>query len=333
MAITFAIFCFIPVFMITPSDATSYSDAAANITGNSTLGNSTLSASAGDDYYYYNYYQVLAQNSFSVEAAISTLIITLPSALDMFLDMIPSSVVSFIFMEDQRLNQSTATEKVVYHLSALEKILFIIGLTCFATLTFESVINYAYMSTLYSGFLNANTILTVCPILSFLSRCSSTWTPLRCIFISFLVCMACFVSMLVGVVTDVSTKTTLALVCNVIITISCGFYFLVCVFAFLNTFWFKQSGSDLTERKNSGEQRGDDIKAKSEQRFQDSVVAAHMTMNFFCLLQDTVWLWSFNSLNAKNIGIMTFCVVACATVVFVTETRVRKHAVAITMVS
>jgi hypothetical protein len=276
----------------------------------------------------------------------------------MLLDMVPSSLVSIVFAVDERLKQKPAGT-VVFHLTHLEKFLFIIGSICFATIAFKPVAENEYSGLIYNAFLNASTMLTICPLLSYLSRCSPTWTPLRCIIIELLSCLGCLLSALSGIINN----PNLGVACNVLITVSCGFFFVLSLLSAWDTFRQKASGASVSMNSTSSEvdtfrrKKSTSIKHQdfqqsqkhqkhprnkndhsisaelSEQRFRDGVVGVHVITALFYQILTSVWYWYTSKLNAQNYSIIMFSFVAFATAIFVTEARVRKHEIKVTMVS
>jgi hypothetical protein len=281
IALTFSVICFFPLFYHTST----------------TVG---AASSVGDDYF--DYYYSFPSDTFACEAAISTLIITLPSAFDLLVDMIPPSMILMFIDVDRRLLQEP-TDKKAFHLTNLEKLLFIMGSMCMASISFTPVASDQNAGLIYNAFLNVSTILVICPLFSYLSRCSTTWTPLRSIFIVLLLCFGCFMCALSGVVQG-SASSALMVACNALMTACCCLFFLGSLISWLRSLWRKNPENLTRNSCNGGGINGGPSKDEkqprvrntikdenAEERFQDVVVAIHIITTFFYLLLTAVWYW------------------------------------------
>ena len=102
---------------------------------------------------------------------------------------------------------------------------------CMSSSSWASVIHSHSVLNLYLCFKNCSTILTSCPLLSFLARRTSTWSPLTCIFITFLVCFGPFLNSLSLCFDQMSAMVSLMnLSCNIIVCIATGLFL-------INTLW------------------------------------------------------------------------------------------------
>jgi hypothetical protein len=269
----------------------------------------------------------------------SALIITLPSALDLLIDMIPNAVVSYVFSEDAR-PRGKQSNTLLFHLTIFEKWMYIVGVICLSTITFDPVLNYSgttgvfsATTTLYVCFQNASTILLLNPVLSFLTRCCPTWTPLRSLFLAVLICTASLLSSSIGFLDPTSqTALNMAFACNVILCICSGLYFCMIILCLVNTFYYRVRYHDDERLVSSDSNSKATSRAISEERFRNLVIAAHMTTNFFDLVLNNVWYFYSLTLTYQSLSTCMYLVVAFAVIIFVTESRVRKHAVVVTMV-
>jgi hypothetical protein len=339
VTIIVAILCFIPVYKYS-SSSNANADQPIPSSNSTVMSEFNTTSSLVDDYYD-NYYIVsFDQIPFFREATISTLIITLPSALDALLDMIPEVVVVFIFGEEYHSRVKNIDDPI-FHLTLPEKLLYLVGVACLSTICFNPVLNYSATTSIYSAtttlyvcFQNASTVLLLCPVLSFLTRCCPTWTPIRTLVFVTIICTAAMLSSFVSLVDPTSqTAANMSFATNVLFCICSGLYFCMMVLSAVNTFWFHQPYPDGKQFRGSDSNSRLNRSAVSEERFRNIVIAAHMSTNFFDILLNTVWYFYSYKLTAYTLGIFVLCVVAFSVVIFVTEIRGRKHAAVVAMVS
>jgi hypothetical protein len=327
-----AILCFVPVYQHTASSNATFNQ--SNSASNSTTGQ------PADDYYD-NYYIVsFDQIPIFREATISTLIITLPSAMDAVLDMIPDAIVVCIFGEEYHSRAKNNTDPV-FHLTLPEKWLYLVGVVCLSTICFDPVLNYSATTSVYSAttnlfacFQNASTVLMLCPVLSFLTRCCPTFTPIRSLFLVALICTATLLNVFAWLVEKTSlTAANMFFATNVLFSICSGLYFCMMILSAVNTFWFHQPYPDDERLYNNDSNSRLNRRTIAEVRYRNIAIAAHMATNFFDLILNTVWYFYGYTLTAYTLSIFIFCVVAFAVILFVTEIRGRKHAAVVAMVS
>lgn len=130
-------------------------------------------------------YDSLLVSVFYREAALSSLLITIPSAIDVVMDIFLylvglSSTKLFDFGNTRSVKHISSASSVL-SLSSRERMAFIIGIACVSvfTLTTPSIEYSSSSLALYFSFSNFSTIVTMCPIIFFLERCTKVWTPLR----------------------------------------------------------------------------------------------------------------------------------------------------------
>ena len=130
-------------------------------------------------------YDGLMASLFYREAALSSLLITIPSAIDVAMDIFLylvglSSTKLFDFGNSRSVKHISSASSVL-RLSSRERMGFIIGIACVSifTLTTPSIEYDSTALALYFSFSNFSTIATMCPIIFFLERCTKVWTPLR----------------------------------------------------------------------------------------------------------------------------------------------------------
>lgn len=130
-------------------------------------------------------YDELMSSIFYREAALSSLLITIPSAIDVTMDIFLhfvglSSTKCFDFGTSRSVKHISSASSVL-RLSSMERSAFIVGIACVSvfTLTTPSIEYSSNALALYFSFSNFSTIVTMCPIIFFLERCTKVWTPMR----------------------------------------------------------------------------------------------------------------------------------------------------------
>ena len=127
----------------------------------------------------------LLLSRFYRDAAISTLLITIPAGIDSLVDVILDSAEFLAKKVRGKVVSSSVRnlnrKETALRLSPVERLGFCIGI---ASLSIYAIITpsegYSYKSVaLYYSLLNFSTILSICPIIFFLERSTKIWTPLR----------------------------------------------------------------------------------------------------------------------------------------------------------
>ena len=124
----------------------------------------------------------LLNSSFFRDASLSTLLVTIPSAvdavIDMFLDVLDAVTKQISREKFSRSVRHLSSKTTAVRLSPSERLGFIIGISAlsyFSTWSRFQPLTLAF----YYSFANFSTIMSVCPIVFFLKRCTKIWTPLR----------------------------------------------------------------------------------------------------------------------------------------------------------
>jgi hypothetical protein len=132
-----------------------------------------------------NFLDDLMASRFYRDAALSTLLVTIPSGTDALIDITLDSA-EFVAKKIRGKVVSSSVKNLTgkefaLRLSPTEKLVFVVGI---ASLSFFPLITpvegYSYESaSYYYGLINFSTILSICPIIFFLERSTKLWTPLR----------------------------------------------------------------------------------------------------------------------------------------------------------
>ena len=124
----------------------------------------------------------LQNSTFFRDASLSTLLVTIPSAVDAVIDMFlnvcdaVTKTVSHEKFSSSVRHLSSKTTAV--RLSPSERLGFIIGISSLSYFSIWSTFQPLSLAFYYS-FANFSTIMSVCPIVFFLKRCTKLWTPFR----------------------------------------------------------------------------------------------------------------------------------------------------------
>ena len=178
----------------------------------------------------------------------------------------------------------------------------------------------------------------MCPILSFLGRTTTTWTPPITLGIGLMVCLASFLN---AVILCLDEETTVAVELTqaqaVIMVISASCYVVVCCYTAWRTCrpqWCGGSGTggdaglDRSASVGVGGGSSDSLQTKDSQaaeRFRNSVIAFHMLSTLVSLVTNIYWLWFSFRLSPMQLSVLIYVMVAAGSLVFVIEGRVRKN--------
>jgi hypothetical protein len=262
------------------------------------------------------------------QATLSCLIITIPSFLDLTLDLIPSTINNWLVAEDRHLRSERLSMRNAFHMNLIEKGLFVIGVAGLAAISIHPWSTDFPPTALFICFSNFNTVLTICPILSFLTRCAPSWNPIVTLFMASLVGAAGILSSYTFTLpADNPRMSTLLYAANISFNVSSSVYVLMCLLSLFNTFVRKVRYEDdernhlqSSDTNNSRVQR-----SISESRLRDLVIAAHVLATLAQFVVNSVWLWYVNALDNFRLQILIYTVMSAAAVVFVTEFRMRKR--------
>jgi hypothetical protein len=127
----------------------------------------------------------LLASQFYRDASLSTLLITIPSGIDAVVDIALDSMEFLANNARQNVISSSvkhlSSKSSGLRLSPAERLGFVIGIASLSVFSITTPVEgYSYDSiALYYSLTNFSTILSICPIVFFLERCTKLWTPLR----------------------------------------------------------------------------------------------------------------------------------------------------------
>ena len=255
-----------------------------------TSSSNNATAIATDDYTYISSYNSIPLFN---QAAISPLMICVLPAMDVLIDLLP---VHWFFFTERTVVDSKDMPDVV-RLTVQERVLFIIGLLCMSEVVFPAVVHSGNQANIFFCFENVSTILTILPIISFLCRTSSVFTPTNTIIISLIVCIGSLISSC-GIVFPATATTEIAFLSKVVcvlMDIAAGLFFIICCIS--TTKFFMHAGPGVGDNRISWK----DKEEINEERFRTFVVASHMFTTMVELILNGVWYW-YNGSPAKQLG-------------------------------
>jgi hypothetical protein len=304
LSFCFAFVCFVPLYYH-PSGST------ANVTN-------------GTD----DYIAVFQNDPQFRQAALSCLIVAIPSCLDLLLDLIPSA---WLFPGDYQVKLRSSSSSI-FQLNLVERLLFVIGVASLAALSVNAQGSKFPPTVLFSCFANCNTILTIGPILSLFTRTAPTWHPVMTILLTCMVGAASFLNAFVSALTSKSMSmiSDITLSSKIILNVASGLYVLMCVLAMINTFVrdVKYPDDDDEGKRKAGYMKNANSKrSASERGARNLVIASHAVATLAQFVLKSVWVWYAGSLSHYRLEILIYTVMAAAAVVFVTEFRMRKRQV------
>jgi hypothetical protein len=324
LAVVSTILCFISVF--------SYASRGA----------SDSSTTAGYD----DYVAIAESDPFMTGSALAPLIVSIPPAFDTFLDVVVPRVIRFFFDESDVPVAKPATKLDLFHFTIAEKTLFIIGMMVPATLTFTSVQNYSDPNVVYAAFSNCGTILTVCSILSLLSRISYACTPAKAFFVALLVCLSCVLySVGQGRVLIASSETGEQLVLKLssfLMIAAAASFALIYITSGVSHIWSTSKSVAPANRNEVSvvvSMAADDSNSKTskrkvfEARYRLAIVAGHILVAVIQFAVLCPWYWYALPYSTYTFGVLNYIYLGAAVLVYLLEIRVRKHEAATALVS
>jgi hypothetical protein len=126
----------------------------------------------------------LLSSQYYRDASLSTLLITIPSGIDAAVDIALDTMEFLANHARQNVISSSvkhlSSKSSGLRLSPAERLGFVIGIASLSVFSIATSQGYSYDSlALYYSLTNFSTILSICPIIFFLERCTKLWTPLR----------------------------------------------------------------------------------------------------------------------------------------------------------
>jgi hypothetical protein len=337
LAVVSTILCFISVF----SYATAEGGAASG--GGGAVDTSTTGG-------YDDYVTIAESDSFFYGSTLASLIVSIPSAFDTLLDVVVPRVIHYFFDESEvPIPKAASKLDSLFYFTVVEKTLFVIGMMAPATLTFPSVQNYSDPTVVYTAFGNCATILTVCSILSLLSRISFACSPAKAFFVALLVCLSCILYSFVQarfLVTSPAVEQMAFQLSSFLMIAAAASFVLIFIVSGVSYFYESyRSVSTVTpfeskyvSQRISAADDSNSATAKRkafEARYRFLIVAAHVQILMILFGILCPWYWHDFSYSVPTyvFGIFNYVNTACGVLIYVTEARVRKLEASTALVS
>ena len=283
-------------------------------------------------------YHNLLDSIYYREASVSSLLITIPSAVDVLIDIFFHVAV----LLSKKLSNKKVSDKVkhintstILRLSTAERSTFIIGVACVSVFTLSSpTATYSSSSlALYYSLSNFSTILTMCSIMFFLERCSKMWTPVytsSVVLFTNLGSVISSISYCFTINSDIYTvlnTTAAALICA-----ACCIFFLVCAVWVMQAILSYRRSEKISQDWISCIMEVFD-ETKGCRSFYKYYVPGIYTVAIMAFISSNV-AWYFLQINLVEATATLICLqTAVAVVVFVVEIRIRQNEVLSGLVS
>lgn len=284
------------------------------------------------------------------ESAISCMIVVLVSFLDIIVDFI-------LFLVDisggSPLIPASRRKLVLVRLTDFERFLFAIGVALVGFIVFYDVAE-SNLYLIWNCLMNASTILTICPVLLFLERCTQTWTPIRTSLINLLIVLGSILDSASIFDEGQSTRGARGLLvttdvvhvlCLFLMTVTCSICAITCLrqdyglddfirkyfpARIVRTLGFSDRSvaaepTVMNQTADSNRMTTMTVDKDTTSNFYRNVVPAlHMcSMMIFCILNVVYQLYSVT--DSQALTAYNYVNIVAASVVFVVENRIRKN--------
>eukprot|EP01035_Chromulina_nebulosa_P029810 gene29810-39541_t len=303
LSVIFSVLCLIPTFNFTQTSVTD--DYTASFNSNTTL----------------------------LQASFASLIICLLPGLDLFLDIIPASILKDTNLQ---LFDNTASASTAVRLNHIEKFLFLLGVLSYSVAVYPSFqdlnsLSPAEAGNVFVGFENASTILSICPIMSLLYRVSTTWNATITISITVFTCVSSVLSSACCLLQNESVVYKIIFIVSCLcINLATLIYIVACgLSAYRTRRWL----ASLKIQEGGYSDSLAQLDVINEQKFRNVVIAAHLVATTIELVANSVWFWMYLDLTAEQISIFIYFCLGSSILTFLIEFRLRKSEVATALVA
>ena len=263
-------------------------------------------------------------------------VVLIPLA-DLLLDY-PSRIAAY-FKKEKEFNKTIPESTVVIRLTDIERLLFIIGIAIQSTVGFlPQRTNVVVLSLVHECTNNTSVVLTVGPILAFLSRCTSTFTPLRSLIILSTVALGlCIISISFFIRWNNQQWTNLLFTGSLVITTAWAIYIiliLICVYKYCREkmIWDRQVwlmrlrkpfGSSPPTAKN-----GDQMVDTDSELYTNYIPALHMIASITIACANAAVSYNPDHSEVGSYEKQSYLVLLAEITVLVIELRIRKNEIA-----
>ena len=312
LTITFisGVICFIPTFIVPNRQPSSNVASAADY--------------VGDDYL-----TTWSQSIVSREASLNCFVITIVPAIDLLMEwMNDSARWRFLRLFSKDKNKSTPpnsnggamvdADLNSIRMTLVERTIFIIGIILTGgCLSFPAVYESPDMDVIYYSFTDISTILTITPLIIFLSRVSPTCTPVKAVAVCVFACGCPVLHAISTILQNVDDVINLNLAFPISMIIATGLFFLIAVQAIFAK-WTRWQ-----QRQQRGIDHPMESKSILNDGFRMSVILMYVCVLLSLLIVNSAWYY-LPPLSVQGIASYTYTYIGIATLVFILELRVRK---------
>lgn len=280
-----------------------------------------------------NLYQVSDSIATRNPSLLASLFVVLIPAADLFLDL-PSHVYEHFYSKKLSCKKEKSD---IFRLDDFERLLFIVGVAIQSSVYFLSLSSdISTFSVVYSSTTNASVLLVLGPILTYLSRCTTTFTTGRATGI---VTVATLGNILLTIGTlsqPYSNSAVLKKIGTSIVAIS-GIFFVfliaVCSYKYLRLPSHQQSlivwlskfhPFKKTPRKPEGV-KTQKKKDEDNELYTNYIPALHMTASLVIIFYNLYIAFLVSSDRLHNFESKNYIVIVAQTMVLVIELRIRKN--------
>ena len=264
---------------------------------------------------------------------LASLFVVLIPAADLFLDL-PSHIY------DHLHSKKVPCKKVkseIFRLDDFERFLFIIGVSIQSSVFFLPMsADLSTFGTVYSSTTNASVLLVLGPILTYLSRCTTTFTPARTFGIVTTATMGNII-LTIGTLSQPYTNSNLMKRIGTAIVGSSGVFFVlliaVCAYKYCALPSHQQSLITLISNLNPCERLPVKSDGATRQKKKDGdnelytnyIPGLHMATSAVIIFYNVYLAFLVNSNKLVNFEMKNYIVIASQIMVLVIELRIRKN--------
>jgi hypothetical protein len=263
-------------------------------------------------------------------------VVLIPLA-DLLLDY-PSRIAAY-FKKEKEFNKSIPESTVVIRLTDIERLLFIVGIAIQSTVGFlPQRTSVVVLSLVHECTNNMSVVLTVGPILAFLSRCTSTFTPLRSLIILSTVALGlCIISISFFLRWNHQQWTNLLFTGSLVVTMAWAIYIIliiICIYKYCREkmIWDRQVwlmrlrkpfGSAPPTAKN-----GDHKVDTDSELYTNYIPALHMIASITIACANAAVSYNPDRSEVGTYEKQSYLVLLAEITVLVIELRIRKNEIA-----
>jgi hypothetical protein len=259
------------------------------------------------------------------ESSIATLILIIPTSMDIVLDVL-LMIANTIAARSNKAVKKPDAPIVLVRLTGLERSLFVLGVAMQCLVAFVPM-DADCLIILYHCTSNCSTVLTLCPILMFLERCTTTWNFYSTISVALFTAVGATLNSTSYCCTDGSLAAKGLYFAGSIFFIAAALIYIL-ISSLCASFYVKQKtrAKALTRQETSslgGLKK--EIKIVDEM-YENYIPAAHIFSGIMFVILNATWN-RFTADSGVIFGQINYVLIGIATWVLVVEFRIRKNEV------